>query len=82
MLNFKDKIEEEQVEQIFASATSAMRNASNGDEVMKHIYDATGISIKLISGLDEAKFIHQGVKKALELGAGACLNYGYWWRKC
>jgi len=68
MLYFKDKIEEEQVEQIFASATSAMRNASNGDEVMKHIYDATGISIKLISGLDEAKFIHQGVKKALELG--------------
>lgn len=73
MLYFKDKINEEQVEQIFASATSAMRNASNGAEVIKHIYDATGISIKLISGLDEAKFIHQGVKKALEIGPDPAL---------
>jgi exopolyphosphatase/guanosine-5'-triphosphate,3'-diphosphate pyrophosphatase len=68
MLYFKDKIKEEQVEQIFASATSAMRNASNGTEVMKNIYDATGISIQLISGMDEAKFIHMGVKNALEIG--------------
>ena len=68
MLYFKDKIKEEQVEQIFASATSAMRNAKNGKEVIQRIYDETGISIKLISGLDEAKFIHMGVKKALEIG--------------
>lgn len=40
-----------------------MRNAENGEKVMQHIYEATGISIKLISGMDEAKFIHQGVKK-------------------
>jgi len=68
MLYFNDKIKEEGVEHIFASATSAMRNAGNGKEVMQSIYDATGISIQLISGLDEAKFIHQGVKKALEIG--------------
>ncbi|SMG45319.1 exopolyphosphatase / guanosine-5'-triphosphate,3'-diphosphate pyrophosphatase [Marivirga sericea] len=68
MLYFKDKIKEEQVKQVFASATSAMRNASNGKEVMERIYDATGISIQLISGLDEAKFIHKGVKKALNIG--------------
>lgn len=68
MLYFKDKINEEKVDQVFASATSAMRNASNGSEVIQRIYDATDISIELISGLDEAKFIHRGVKKALELG--------------
>lgn len=68
MLYFKDKIKEEQVEKIFASATSAMRNAKNGKEVIQRIYDETGISIKLISGLEEAKFIHMGVKKALEIG--------------
>lgn len=68
MLYFKDKITKENVKNVFASATSAMRNAKNGEEVMQHIYDATGISIKLISGMDEAKFIHQGVKKALEIG--------------
>lgn len=68
MLYFKDKIKEEKVDQVFASATSAMRNASNGPEVMQRIHDETDISIELISGLDEAKFIHKGVKKALEIG--------------
>lgn len=68
MLYFKDKINEEKVENIFASATSAMRNAENGKEVMDRIYDATGISIQLISGMDEAKYIHMGVKKALDIG--------------
>ncbi|WP_375580669.1 exopolyphosphatase [Marivirga tractuosa] len=68
MLYFKDKINEEKVDQVFASATSAMRNASNGKEVIQRIYDVTGISIQLISGMDEAKFIHKGVKKALEIG--------------
>ncbi|HET8860729.1 exopolyphosphatase [Marivirga sp.] len=68
MLYFSDKIKEEKVENVFASATSAMRNAENGKEVMQHIYEATGISVKLISGLEEAKYIHQGVKKALEIG--------------
>jgi exopolyphosphatase/guanosine-5'-triphosphate,3'-diphosphate pyrophosphatase len=73
MLYFKDKISEEHVEKVFASATSAMRNASNGKEVMQRIYDVTGISIQLISGLDEAKFIHKGVKKALEIGVEPAL---------
>ncbi|WKK81943.2 Ppx/GppA phosphatase family protein [Marivirga arenosa] len=68
MKYFSHKLKEENVSNVFASATSAMRNASNGKEVIQHIYDETGISVQLISGLEEAKFIHQGVKKALEIG--------------
>ena len=68
MLYFSDKIKKEKVVNVFASATSAMRSAGNGEEVMQSIYKATGISIKLISGLDEARFIHRGVKKALQIG--------------
>jgi len=67
MLYFNNKLKEEKVENIFASATSAMRNAGNGKEVMQNIYEATGISVQLVSGLDEAKFIHRGVKKVLEI---------------
>jgi exopolyphosphatase/guanosine-5'-triphosphate,3'-diphosphate pyrophosphatase len=73
MLYFSDKIKKEKVENVFASATSAMRSARNGEEVMQSIYEATGISIKLISGLDEARFIHRGVKKALEIGSEPAL---------
>lgn len=67
MLYFKEQIEEKQFNQVYASATSAMRNAENGGEVMQRIYNDTGISIQLISGMDEAKFIHKGVKKAVEI---------------
>jgi len=73
MLYFNNKLKEEKVENIFASATSAMRNAGNGKEVVQNIYEATGISVQLVSGMDEAKFIHRGVKKALEITAEPAL---------
>ena len=45
------------VSKIRACATSAMREASNGDEVQKLIKDKTGVNIEVISGQEEAKLI-------------------------
>lgn len=48
-----------------AFATSAMRNASNGKQFVADVKERTGIEINVISGAEEAGFIYEGVKGAL-----------------
>lgn len=45
------------VEKFKACATSAMREAKNGKEVIAHIFNKTGINIDIIDGKTEAKII-------------------------
>lgn len=45
------------VEKFKACATSAMREAKNGKEVIAHIFNKTGIQIDIIDGKTEAKII-------------------------
>ncbi|WP_425392526.1 exopolyphosphatase [Ekhidna sp.] len=66
---FKKTIEDHQIEKIFATATSAIRNASNGAALVEEIKSQTGIEIEVISGTREAELIHLGASKALDLGA-------------
>ena len=47
------------VEAVRACATSAMRDASNGSEIMAWIAAETGIKIEIISGLEEANIIYE-----------------------
>ncbi len=50
---------------IRAVATSAVREALNQTEFVKKVYDATGISIEVISGFEEARMIYLGILQAL-----------------
>ena len=54
--------------QIRATATSAIRNASNGAELIRKIKQQTGIDIIQISGSEEAEYIYYGVRWAINLG--------------
>ena len=65
---FKATIDENDINEVFGTATSAIRNASNGKELVAEIYSQTGIEIEIISGLREAELIHLGAKEALDLG--------------
>jgi len=47
------------VEDYKACATSAMRDAVNGPEIRKEIYEQTGFDIKIISGLEEANILYE-----------------------
>jgi len=51
------------VERIAAFATSAMREASDGERVKKMIHVETGIRLRVISGNEEARLIALGVQK-------------------
>jgi exopolyphosphatase/guanosine-5'-triphosphate,3'-diphosphate pyrophosphatase len=49
------------VEQILTAATSAVREAPNGREVLQAIQDQLGLEVDLVSGPEEARLIYLGV---------------------
>lgn len=48
-----------EVKHLKACATSAMRDAVNGEEIIKKVKAETGIQINIISGQEEASFIYE-----------------------
>jgi exopolyphosphatase/guanosine-5'-triphosphate,3'-diphosphate pyrophosphatase len=52
---------------IRAVATSAVREASNREEFIDRVREATGIEIEVVSGFEEARLIYLGVMQALPI---------------
>jgi exopolyphosphatase/guanosine-5'-triphosphate,3'-diphosphate pyrophosphatase len=42
-------------------ATSALRDAINGDDFVQSVFEATGLQIRILSGVEEATYIGQGL---------------------
>lgn len=55
------------VEEFVAVATSAAREAENGEELCLHIEELTGIRIHIISGTEEARLIWLGVSSGIDI---------------
>lgn len=68
MAYFKRKAHEYNAWPIQAIATSAVRNASNGQELVDSILEHTDIEVQVISGLKEAEYIFRGVQASMDLG--------------
>lgn len=47
--------------QIAIVATSAVRDAINGEDFLKAVFEATGLRIRILSGREEATYIGQGL---------------------
>ncbi len=67
MHDFAEKLDLFEVKTVKAVGTSALREASNGDDVVKRYSEATGIKISIIDGQKEADYILAGSKAALPL---------------
>jgi exopolyphosphatase/guanosine-5'-triphosphate,3'-diphosphate pyrophosphatase len=65
---FKAAIDTMEVTHVFATATSAIRNAINGKELVLRIKKEVGLEVRIISGIEEAEYIYYGVAHALNLG--------------
>ncbi len=65
MLGFAEKIKLYQVKTIKAVGTSALREASNGSAIAEKYFEATGISIDILDGNQEADYILGGTRAAL-----------------
>ena len=63
---FRKEIDRFEVEKIRSFATSAFRNAKNGEALKDQINMVLGINLNIISGDEEAVYIYKGVNYALK----------------
>ena len=67
--HFRQVISELQVDKVKAIGTAALRTASNGPAFIKQVKEELDLSIELITGNQEAAYIHQGVAMAVPFQA-------------
>jgi exopolyphosphatase/guanosine-5'-triphosphate,3'-diphosphate pyrophosphatase len=68
MQHFQSCIQAHEVHEVKAIATSAIRNAANGQDFIVQVKEKAGIQIELIDGEQEAAYIYNGIK------ASGCLT--------
>lgn len=64
------------VERVEAVATSAIRDASNRDELLAQITDRTGLEVRVISGAEEAWYGYLAVANSTTVGDGFAIDIG------
>ncbi|KQT93621.1 exopolyphosphatase [Marmoricola sp. Leaf446] len=55
--------EDKGCQQVFSFATSAIREAGNGEEVLAHVQDRTGLEVVVLPGEDEARLTFLAVRR-------------------
>ncbi|MDF5757126.1 Ppx/GppA phosphatase family protein [Spongiactinospora sp. TRM90649] len=67
--------EDKGVEDFMAFATSAVREAVNGEEVLAAIKDRTGVSVQVLTGEDEARLTFLAVRRWFGWSSGRLLVF-------
>jgi exopolyphosphatase/guanosine-5'-triphosphate,3'-diphosphate pyrophosphatase len=60
-------------EQVVAVATSAVREAANGQDFLARVKAQTGLDVQLLTGVEEGRLIYRAVREAVELGRGTAV---------
>lgn len=63
------------VEQVMAFATSAIRESTNGDEVLAEVHRRTGVTLEVLDGGDEARLTFLAVRRWFGWSAGRLLLF-------
>lgn len=71
--SFKQHIQQHNAESVLAFATSAIRDASNGLELVQQVKEQLGIEIQVIDGDREAELIYYGIREAVKLNGRVSL---------
>jgi exopolyphosphatase/guanosine-5'-triphosphate,3'-diphosphate pyrophosphatase len=64
---FKEKLNAHAATDVKAVGTSALREATNRDAVLRAVQKGTGIEISIIGGEEEARLVHLAVKETVNL---------------
>ncbi|MGD3106674.1 Ppx/GppA family phosphatase [Streptomyces sp. YGL11-2] len=65
--------EDKGVEDVLPFATSAIREAANGEDVLRHVTEETGVDLQVLSGEDEARLTFLAARRWLGWSAGRLL---------
>lgn len=77
LMRYKKQCQNLGVSVIRAIGTSAIRDAKNRDVLIERVLLKTGIQIEVITGLEEAQFIYQGVHQTMHFGnTGLIMDIG------
>src|SRR2546421_462574 len=75
---FRARAESCGVEELVACATSAIREADNGGELIDRIYVETGVRVRVITGREEARLVFEAVRASVRIdpAPALCLDLG------
>lgn len=68
LTKFRRLADSHKVDEIVAAATSAVREADNGGDFIAEVARQTGINIRVITGVEEARLIHQAAVYGVHMG--------------
>ncbi|NOU92348.1 Ppx/GppA family phosphatase [Paenibacillus sp. LMG 31456] len=74
--HFKQVCNANQVSEIRAAATAAIRNAANSQHIIQTLHYQTGIEVELLSGEDEARLGFLGMINSLDIPDGIVVDIG------
>jgi exopolyphosphatase/guanosine-5'-triphosphate,3'-diphosphate pyrophosphatase len=60
-------------ERVVAVATSAVREAANGQDFLARVKAQTGMDVQLLTGIEEGQLIYRAVREAVDLGPGQAI---------
>ena len=74
--NFKDESKQMKIGTVIPIATSAIRDAINGKEVVKKIKKSTGFEFNVLSGFEEGFFSYLGAQSVMHIPNGIFFDLG------
>ncbi len=63
MLAFRTMLDLYEVDDVYGCATAALRDAKNGERILKRSYDKSGLHVDVITGEFEAELLQKAVQK-------------------
>ncbi|MHB8669845.1 MAG: Ppx/GppA phosphatase family protein [Acidimicrobiales bacterium] len=72
---FRALAESSNSEELVACATSAIREADNGGELVDCIYAQTGVRVRVISGREEARLIFRAIRSSIRINPAPALCF-------
>src|SRR6188768_3779661 len=73
LAKFRRLAESHGVDEIIVAATSAVREAENGTELITQARRQLGLRVRVISGFDEARLIHLAASYAIGIGSSRAI---------